>query len=151
MNCLCFLLWRVPNFLVHTGGFLASVFRHSSNGKNLAAVGVGQQVLQGSHVAQSALLHGLRDTHLESANLTVDWFTVRWHTTPLLRLKPHQQLALLSSAFSHRPNSQVLSREVPQGSLRSDRFTSVCQTIFFNSFTGRTKAMSLSTPESVQQ
>jgi len=76
VSCLCFLLWRVPNFLVHTGGFLASVFRHSSNGKNLAAVGVGQQVLQGSHVAPSALLRGLRDTHLESANLTVDGLPV---------------------------------------------------------------------------
>jgi len=72
MNCLCFLLWRVPNFLVHTGGFLAIVFRHSSNGKNLAVVGVGQQALQGSHLAPSALLRGLRDTHLESANLAVD-------------------------------------------------------------------------------
>ena len=45
------------------------------------------------------------------------WFASRWHTTPPLRLKPHQQLALLSSALSHKPNSQVLSREVPQGSL----------------------------------
>jgi len=45
------------------------------------------------------------------------WFANRWHTTPPLCLKPHQQLALLSSALSHRPNSQVLSREVPQGSL----------------------------------
>ena len=43
MECLCFLLWRVPDFLVHTWSFLAIVFCHSSNGKNLAAVGVGQQ------------------------------------------------------------------------------------------------------------
>jgi|SRR5580692_31391 hypothetical protein len=34
---------------------------------------------------------------------------------------------------------------------RSDRFTSLCQTIFFNSFTGRTLAMSLTTPFSVQK
>ena len=41
MHCLCFLLWCVPNFLVHTGSFLAIVFCHSSNGENFAAVGVG--------------------------------------------------------------------------------------------------------------
>jgi hypothetical protein len=34
---------------------------------------------------------------------------------------------------------------------RSDRFTSLCQTIFFNSFTGRTLAMSLTTPFRVQK
>src|SRR5260370_26387533 len=33
MYCLCFLLWCVPNLLVHTGGCLAIVFRHSSNGE----------------------------------------------------------------------------------------------------------------------
>src|SRR6202521_4196026 len=54
MYCLCLLLWGVPNFLVHTGGFLAIVFRHSSNGENFAAVGVGQRTLQGSHLAPSA-------------------------------------------------------------------------------------------------
>ena len=37
MYCLCLLFWCVPNFLVHTRGFLAIVFRHSSNGENLAA------------------------------------------------------------------------------------------------------------------
>jgi len=41
MYCLCLLLWCVPNFLVHTGGCLAVVFRHSSNGENFAAVGSG--------------------------------------------------------------------------------------------------------------
>ena len=34
---------------------------------------------------------------------------------------------------------------------RSDRFTSLCQTIFFNSFTGRTLTMSLATPSCVQK
>ena len=34
-----------PDDLVHTWSFLASIFRHSSNGENLAAVRVGQQTL----------------------------------------------------------------------------------------------------------
>src|SRR5213592_4983231 len=72
MYCLCLLLWCVPNFLVHTGGCLAIVFRHSSNGENFAAVGVGQQTLQGSHPAPSAFLRCLHDTHLESAKVAVD-------------------------------------------------------------------------------
>src|SRR6266576_2870018 len=72
MYCLCLLLWSVPNFLVHTGGFLAIVFRHSSNGENFAAVGVGQQTLQSSHPAPSACLRCLHDTHLESANVAAD-------------------------------------------------------------------------------
>src|SRR3989441_13019212 len=72
MYCLCFLLWCVPTFLVHTGGLLAIVFRHSSNGENFAAIRVGQQALQGSHPAPSACLRCLHDTHLESANVAVD-------------------------------------------------------------------------------
>ena len=72
MYCLCLLFWCVPNFLVHTRSFLAIVFRHSSNGENFAAIRVGQQALQGSHLAPSADLRCLRDTHLESANVAVD-------------------------------------------------------------------------------
>ena len=34
---------------------------------------------------------------------------------------------------------------------RSDRFTSLCQTIFFDSFTDRTLTMSLATPSYVQK
>jgi len=45
MYCLCLLFWSVPNFLVHAWGFLTIVFRHSSNGENLAAIRVGQQML----------------------------------------------------------------------------------------------------------
>jgi hypothetical protein len=37
MYCLRFLLGCVPNFLVHTGGFRAIVFRHASNGENFVA------------------------------------------------------------------------------------------------------------------
>src|SRR5260370_9157481 len=76
MYCLCLLLWCVPNFLVHTWGFLAVVFRHSSNGEKFAAVGVGQQTLQGSHLAPSAFLRCLHDTHLESPNVAVDGLPV---------------------------------------------------------------------------
>ena len=72
MYGLCLLFWCVPDFLVHPRGFLAIVFRHSSNGKNLAAIRVSQQALQGSRFAPSADLRCLRDTHLESANVAVD-------------------------------------------------------------------------------
>jgi hypothetical protein len=61
-----------PNHLVHTWGFPAIVFRHSSNGKNLAAVRVGQQTLQGFYFAPSAFLRCLHDTDLESANVALD-------------------------------------------------------------------------------
>jgi len=72
MYCLCLLFWSVPNFLVHARGFLALVFRHSSNGENFAAIRVSQQALQGSHLAPPAGLCCLRDTHLESANVAED-------------------------------------------------------------------------------
>src|SRR5260221_8838234 len=60
-----------PDFLVDTWGFLAIVFRHSSNGENLAAVRVGQQTLQGFHLVPSASLRCFHDTHLESANVAL--------------------------------------------------------------------------------
>ena len=37
MYCLCLLFGGVPNFLVHTRGFLAIVFRHSTNSENFAS------------------------------------------------------------------------------------------------------------------
>src|ERR1700726_2787397 len=76
MYCLCLLLWCFPNFLVHTWGFLAIVFRHSSNGESFAAVGVGQQTLQGFHLIPSACLRRLHDTYLESANVAVSGLPV---------------------------------------------------------------------------
>ena len=76
MYCLCLLFWGVPNFLVYTRSFLAVVFRHSPNGENFAAIRVGQQALQGSHLAPSADLRCLRDTHLESANVALDGWPV---------------------------------------------------------------------------
>ena len=65
-----------PDDLVHTWSFLASIFRHSSNGENFTAIRVGQQSLQGSHLAPIAFLRRLRDTHLESANVAVDGLPV---------------------------------------------------------------------------
>src|SRR5580704_10071564 len=74
--CLYLLFWCVPNFLVYTRSFLASVFCHPSNGENFAAIRVSQQALQGSHLAPSADLRCLRDTHLEAANVLVDGLPV---------------------------------------------------------------------------
>src|ERR1700680_2747405 len=45
------------------------------------------------------------------------WWASPWHTIAPLRLRPHQQLALSSSALPHVPIGLVLSREAPQGSL----------------------------------
>ena len=77
------LFWRVSHFLVYTKGFLAKVFRHLSNGKNLAAIRVSQQVLQGSHPAPSADLRCLRDTHLESATIASSAPRPRQRLSPL--------------------------------------------------------------------
>ena len=118
MHSLHLLFWGVPNFSVHTRGFLALVFRHPSNGENFAAVRVGQQALQGSHLAPSAFfLHRLHDTHLESANIAVDGLrqSMAYHSP--LRLRPHQQFALSSSSLPHKPIYQVFSCKAPQGSL----------------------------------
>ena len=72
----CVFFSGCPKFLGPPGGFLAIVFRHSSNGKSFAAIRVGQQTLQGSHLAPSACLRCLHDTHLESANVAVDGLPV---------------------------------------------------------------------------
>ena len=60
-----FLLRGVPGLLVHTRGPFALVFRHSSDGKGLAAERMSQQILQGFHLAPSAGLNRLHDTRLE--------------------------------------------------------------------------------------
>src|SRR5450755_2094862 len=41
------------------------------------------------------------------------WPASRWRTIPPLRVRPHQQLALSSSALPHEPINQVLSCEAP--------------------------------------
>src|SRR5262249_51121319 len=45
------------------------------------------------------------------------WSASQWHAIPGLGLRLHQQLALSSSALSHKPIGLALSREAPQGSL----------------------------------
>ena len=72
MYCLSLFFRCFPDFLVHTWGFLTLVFRHSSNGESFAAVGVGQETLQGFHLVPSTRLRCLHDTHLESANVAVN-------------------------------------------------------------------------------
>ena len=72
MYCPCLLLRSVPDFSVHSWGFLASIFRHSSNGENFAAIRAGQQTLQGFHLVPSAGLNRLHDTDLKSSNVMVD-------------------------------------------------------------------------------
>ena len=53
------------------------------------------------------------------------WFASRWRTTPPPRVRPHQQLAPSSSALSHEPISQVLSREAPEKSQHACAFGDV--------------------------
>src|ERR1017187_1066854 len=45
------------------------------------------------------------------------WCANRWRTIPSLHLRPHQQLALSSSALPHEPICPAFSREAPQGSM----------------------------------
>ncbi len=105
-----------PDYLVHTWSFLASIFRHSSNGENLAAVsGLADvveislcSICQPSLPARYALGVGARFG---------EWPANRWHTIPPLRLRPHQQFWLSSSALSHKPIHQVLSCAAPWRSL----------------------------------
>ena len=69
--CFGLLLRRVPDFSVHAGRPFTNVFRHSTNGEYFAAIRVGQQPLQGSHLAPPALLRSLHDTHLQSAHVAI--------------------------------------------------------------------------------
>jgi len=110
----CIFFSGVPNFLVHTWGFLAVVFRHSSNGENFAAVGVGQQTCRARTLPH--LLPSLPARYaLGVGERSGGWPASRWRTIPPLRVRPHQQLALSSSALPHEPISQVLSCEDHKG------------------------------------
>lgn len=82
--CFGLLLRRVPDFSVHAGRSFTSVFRHSTNGEYFAAIRVGQQPLQGSHLAPPAFLRGLHDTHLQSAHVAICGWPV--NGIPLRRL-----------------------------------------------------------------
>src|SRR6266487_611740 len=72
----CFLLGSVPNHLVYSWGSTPFVFRHSSHGKSLAAVRVGQQTLQGFDLAPSAFLRCLHNTRLEPKHVAVNGLPV---------------------------------------------------------------------------
>src|SRR5271167_4323506 len=50
-----------------------------------------------------------------------EWLANQWRTIPPLRVRPHQQLALSSSALPHEPISQVLSCEAPKREVSSRR------------------------------
>ena len=64
-------LWCGPNHLVHTRRAFALVFRHPLDGKGFAAERVGQQALQGVHLAPSAFLRRLDDTRLKPTHVLV--------------------------------------------------------------------------------
>ena len=63
--CLRLLLRRVPDDLVHAGRPLAPVLRHPSHGQCFAGKRMGQQMLQGSHLAPPPRLSCLHDTRLK--------------------------------------------------------------------------------------
>jgi hypothetical protein len=57
-----------PGFPVHTGRSLATICRHSFDGKSFAAIRVCQQALQGLHLVPPAFMCRLHDTRLEAAH-----------------------------------------------------------------------------------
>jgi hypothetical protein len=71
-----FLLRSVPEHLIHSWGVFALVFRHSSHGKRFAAKRMGQQTLQGFHLAPSAFLSCLDDTGLKPTHSLVGFLPV---------------------------------------------------------------------------
>src|SRR5712692_1127268 len=70
-HCLHLLLRSVPPVAVHPWGVLPLIVRHALDGNGLAAVRVGQQVLQGFDLAPSAFLRCLHDTGLEPTHVVV--------------------------------------------------------------------------------
>jgi len=71
-----FLCGRVPGHSVHARCPFALVFRHPSHGKGFAAERMGQQVLQGFDLAESAFLPRLHDTCLEATHVPLDLIPV---------------------------------------------------------------------------
>ena len=64
-------LRRGPCDAVHAGSPFALILSHPSDGECLAAERVGQQPLQGFHLAVFALLCRLHDTRLQPSNLAI--------------------------------------------------------------------------------
>jgi len=124
MYCLCFPLRCVPNFLVDSGFFcqcfpslverlkLCRCTNGSADVVRLAPCPICVPSLP----ARYALGVGAR---------CGGWFASQWRTTPPPRVRPHQPLALSSSALSHEPISQVLSREAPERSQHACAFSDV--------------------------
>src|SRR5262245_23585702 len=67
----CLLFWCFPGLPIDARSSFASVFCHSSDSKGFAAQRVGEQALQRFHFAPLACLSCLRDTGLESTNVTL--------------------------------------------------------------------------------
>ena len=63
---------RVPQNAVHTRGSFAGVFGHPPHSERLAAERVGQEALQGFHLAPPPSLRRLHDTRLEPPHDLVD-------------------------------------------------------------------------------
>jgi hypothetical protein len=105
-----FLLRRVPHFSVHARRPFASVLCHPSHGQGFAAERVGQEPLQGFHLAPSPFLYRLHDTRLEPPYVPVDLLPVNAVSSPPLRREAHQLgLPLPSSAFLPPTVCQTLS------------------------------------------
>jgi hypothetical protein len=77
---------------------------------------VGQQALQGSHLAPSAFLHRLHDTHLESASAAcMACQLMAYHSAASLGTAPTACTVVI--CLPPMPICLVLSCEAPQGSL----------------------------------
>src|SRR5437660_761531 len=66
------LLRAVPQVAIDAGGARARSRSHSQDGRGAAAERVGEQVLQGFHLAPLALLDRLHDTRLEPTDVAPD-------------------------------------------------------------------------------
>src|SRR5436189_4394014 len=65
-------LRSIPENPVYSWGVLALVFRHSSYSKGFAAKRVGQETLQGFHLAPSLFLRCLDDPTLKPTHVLAD-------------------------------------------------------------------------------
>jgi hypothetical protein len=122
LYCLSFLLRGVPDRSVHPRRLLACISRHSANGQYFAA-GVGEQPLQGLHLAPPACLRRLHDTHLEPAHVPLRGRPVPWPSMAASRAKLHQQLWLSSSALPGKPGCASKIRNIA-GTAKAGRLPS---------------------------
>src|SRR5215470_9299554 len=91
----CFLLRGVPNLPVDPRGLPAIVGRHSLYSKRFTAKRVGQEMLQGTHLAPSSRLHCLHNTRLEPPHRPVDG-------SPVNGLPGHRGRGECTSQCCHR-------------------------------------------------